>query len=815
MRWRRLLRLKPFALSICLILSIAWIGTAQGTPQPSNYAIAQKTPFNRPSDYPLNQTLDPELYQPVADWVGRLILPPAPQSQDWVWLEVYHAPTQYQDWTGKRVRLEWGKAAQAYVQATTRTLDFSAEAEASEKMGNVHPVRLNRRKVGPLQSLAGARPQDDVIVRVDPQIVQEGNLPILKITTDPVQVPERYYTVVKILKPLQEQGQAIAPPCFEKICPQERFEVQHYNAASQTFNGPQEVIRIPQVPADAQGVYRSTIHQLAQSPAGQDGWYVYGAKNAEGIFVAKAIAPRSLLELKPTEILIGKAATYRQQKIEAKGTAHSILVAAQAKNADAVLADWKEGDRALVLHLFGGIGGEKAEPQGVIGTVSGHFGFGTAQVIRDPLTRDLRFQIEYEQVYAHNPDGIVAGPIDWAEYMGNLQRGWLGDRPVTDVLVKLPAITEDYDFDGITISPITELKHQLQLMAARYRTGDGTGAALVTPAKSCVQDSGQALYTTIKVIEEQVSRSAGVQAWLRSHPNNPQNQRFQELVALGRHLERELAPLGIVRSDWQQNAEVVAGIRPQQGFVNDENVVTQILSWRTLIPQVAHHRLTTLFRASGAQLWYLNTNQVGGWDASITPLAATQLLGRWLVIPYLFSRLIEALTTWPSIEGWLISGVIVVAYAAITLTWGWQQGFLQRLRAAKPQSRQTIIKVAAWTFFAPALLEEIGFRVLLIPHPTEFVLPRTMLLWVCISLGLFIVYHPINALAAYRQGNPTFFQPIFLSLAALLGIACTSMYLITGSLWPSVVLHWLAVVVWLLWLGGIERLRLAPIERTR
>ncbi|MGF1601891.1 MAG: type II CAAX prenyl endopeptidase Rce1 family protein [Thermosynechococcaceae cyanobacterium] len=813
MHWRRLNGLWQFALLVAFTLGMVWIGNAQESPQVSNDAIAQQAPFNRPAYYPLKQAVDPTLYQPVSDWVGRLILPPAPQSQDWVWLEVYHAPSPYQAWTGKQIRLEWGEAAQGDVNATTRTIDFSAEAKASQKIGNVHPVRLNHRQVGPLQSLAGARPNDDVIVAVEPQIVQDGDLPILKITTDPVQVPERYYTVVKILKPVQNQGEDISPPCLEKTCSQERFEVRHYRAESQAFDGPQEVIRIPQVTADQRGVYRSTIEQLAQSPAGQDGWYLYGAKNADGMFVAKAIAPRSLFELKPTEILTGKAATYRQQKIGAKGTVHSVLVAARAKNADAVLADWEEGDQALVLHLFGGIGGDKAEPQSVIGTVSGHFAFGTAQIIRDPLTRDLRFQIEYQQVYAHNPDGIVAGPIDWGEYMGNLQRGWLGDRPVTDVLVKLPAITEDYDFDGINISPITELKHQLQLMAARYRTGDGTGAALVTPAKSCVQDSGQALYTTIKLIEEQVSRSATVQAWLRSHPNHPQNQRFQELVALGRRLESELAPLGIVRSDWQQNAEVLTGIRPQRGFANEDNVVTQILSWRTLIPQVAHHRLTTLFRASGAQLWYLNTNQVGGWDASIAPLAATQLLGRWLVIPYLFSRLIEALTTWPSIKGWLISGAIVVAYAAIALPWGWNRGFLQRPSAAKPHSRHNIVKVAAWTFFAPALVEEIGFRVLLIPHPTEFVLPRTMLLWVCISLGLFIIYHPINALTAYKQGNPTFFQPIFLSLATLLGIACTSMYLITGSLWPSVLLHWLAVVIWLLWLGGLERLRLVKSRR--
>jgi predicted Abi (CAAX) family protease len=806
--------LGSFALLVYVTLGFILLGHAQDQRPPiqvSNYAIASQAPFHQPSYYPLKQTVDTMIYQPVGDWVGRLILPPAPQKQDWVWLQVYHAPSDHQDLTGQTVRLEWDSTAQPYIQAATRVVNFSAEVETSQRKGNIHPARLNHRRVGPLQSLAGAHPHDDIIVTVAPTIVRNaGDRPTLKIAVDPVQVPERYYTVVKIIRPLAAQSQDIPTPCLDQeSCPWELFEVRHYRPASQAFDGPQEIIRIPQVTADRNGVYRSTIHKLKDSPAGAAGWYVYGAKNTEGVFVAVAIAPRSLFDLQPDRVLTGKPAARRsawKQSISKKGTAHSVLTTTTAKDTDSALRSWQLGNQALVLHLFGGIGGQKAEPQSVIGTVTGHFAFGIAQVIRDPLTQALRFQLQYQQVYSHNPEGIIAGSMQWAEYLGNLQRGWLGTRPMTDVLVKLPAITEDYNFDGTIISPMGELQRQLQLMAARYRTGDGTGAALVTPAKSCAQDSSQAVYTTVKIINEQIRRSPKIQVWLQTHPQHPQTERFQALVALGNRLERELVPLGIVRPDWQQNAEVLAGIRPQRGFTNQDNIVTQILSWRTIVPRVVHDQLTDLFRDSGAQLWFLRTNQVGGWDVSIAPLEATELLGQWPIITRIFSRLIDALTTFPNGWGWLTSGGILLVYASMALSFGWRQGFLKRRSAIV--AKKTILTVGLGTFLTPALFEELLFRALLIPHPHEDVWLQTTILWACISLALFIVYHPIHALTAYRRGAPTFFQPTFLILAGLLGLACTLTYLLTSSLWPGVVLHWLVVVVWLLRLGGLERLNI-------
>ena len=247
-------------------------------------------------------------------------------------------------------------------------------------------------------------------------------------------------------------------------------------------------------------------------------------------------------------------------------------------------------------------------------------------MVRDPFTDELRFDIEYEQVYAHNTDGIVSGSIKWSSYMGDLQRGWLGSRPVSDVIIKFAPITQDYDFDGIRLSPIAELKQQLQIMMARYRIGDGTGASLVTPARSCVQDSNQALYRAIQKIEDQVNSNQQIQTWLQDHPNDFQTERFKQLVVLGELLEKNLVPLGIVRRDWKKNIKTIVGASGNQSQIC--RLIRGAASWRTMLPRRAHDEMASLLLKQGARLWFIRTNQVGGWDPKILPYAPTTLLSR-------------------------------------------------------------------------------------------------------------------------------------------------------------------------------------------
>lgn len=759
-------------------------------------------------------TTDLDPYRPVGEWVGRLILPPqSADDTDWVWFEVHHSPNS--EFAGQTVRLQWqdNPDVQARIKRVQQDIKLSAEAHQSLKQGNIHPKRLDgRRQVGPLQSLAGARPTDDLLVRLKEVQVVPGPLPHLDIAEDPVQVAGFNYGLVKILGPVPT-SQSVPNQCpGPSPCPSELTRVRHYNPTTQRFNGPEEIVHIRQDQPNSAGVFQSTPRKLAASPAGKAGWYIYGSQNMEGIFEVNGIAPRSLFQLQPDHHFSSTGAGLHyfkrkvwQQTAQHKGKLQGAMVDNQQRQQQAALDQWQEGDQSLVVHLFGGIGGNKAEPQAVIGTITGHFGYGIATVINDPFTGERQFDIEYQQVYAHNPEGIVAGPTHWSEYMGHLNRGWLGSRPVLDVLVKSEALTQPYDFGEIVLDPLTELKTQLQLMAARYRMGDGTGSALVTPAKSCVQDSSQAVYQTIRRIQYQVQMSPAIQTWLADHPQAPQTLRFQELKTLGNALEKELVPLGIVRRDWQQNAQVAAGIALPGTFRHSDDFLTQILSWRTLIPRVAQDQIIRIFLKQGTPLWFLNTNQVGGWDADISPLAPTELFGKWPIVSFSFSRLVEGTTTFPTPMGWLVSGLVLGGYGLFAVVWGRKVGFLAPPKFAV-HALSVQVKIWVGSLIMPALVEELLFRCLLIPHPQEGVWWVTLLLWSGFSLILFVLYHPLNARTFYKVGNPTFFNPRFLTLATVLGMACTCTYLFTGSIWPGTIIHWLVVAIWLLYLGGQERL---------
>ena len=801
--------------------------------QETNYAVHARKTFNQPQYYPIRQTVPSNLYRPTGNWVGRLLLPTQQQGQigqarssqasDWVWLEVQHAPTEAQSLVGKIVRLEWSQKpeVQTYVQAVTRNVHFTSATEDSKRRGNLHPDRLNgRTKVGPLQSLAGARPNNDVMVTLENASVagvQDG-FSVLQIEHEPVLATGRFYGLVKILTPEAKAGQNSAPKVCPGTppCPSEFFRVRHYNPASGQFDGSVETIRIPQQ-AHRNQLFQSTPRQLEASPAGKAGWYIYGAKDAKGVFVVQAIEPRSLFQLKPGQVVLGQEAglTYisdqNWQNTESqKGTTRTVLVDPVATQPNQALSNWQEGDKAIVLHNFGGIGGKNAEPLGIPNTITGHFAYGLAEVIRDPFTNELRFAIQYQQIYTHNPEGIISGTTTWANYMGNFQWGWLATRPVSDVIVKFDTVTQDYKFDGITLSPLREFLQQLQVMMARYRVGDGTGSATVTPATSCVQDSNQALYAAIKRIKQQVNSTPAIQNWLKTHPDDPQTLRFQQLVSLGEDLEQKLMPLGIVRQDWEQNAQTLAGTNVHEAPSSDSSVFAGLTSWRTLIPRQAQDELSSLFLRQGAKLWFLRTNQVGGWNPDITPLAPTALLGE-LTIPVtktpiasiLFSRVLGAVK-FPSVRGWLVVAGILLIYSAIALPLGFFSGFLQLSVSSARWISQLMVAGNALIF--PALTEELVFRVLLIPHPSEWVTWWRWGLWAALSLLLFILYHPFNAKTFYKVGFPTFFDPVFLALAGLLGLACTVAYAQTGSVWASTLIHWIVVVTWLLGLGGMQKL---------
>lgn len=807
----------------------------------SNYAIHTRQDFNQPSFYPITPNISNKLYRPTGAWVGRLILPTSQEDNtDWVLMEVEHAPQKAQNLIGKIVRLEWknDKDVLSYVQAVARDVNFTPDTVKSQKQGNIHPFRLNGvANVSVLRSLAGARPQDDVIVTLDDAtVVTEGvGRVTLQIAREPVLTTGRFYGLVKIIEPTSK---------FDSL-----YKVVHYNPASGNFDGIEGAIRIPKQVTDTRNIRSSTPLLIEKSTAGEQGWYIYGARDKKGIFTVQALAPRSLFQIEPNQLITNENRALRYLKTQhwqntpaQKGKSDTILLNFDVlkstsslpyqgglvgfQNSPALLASptpsnssqgglgryqWQENDKAIILHLFGGIGGRKKEALGFPATITGHFSFGIARVIRDSFTSELRFNIKYHQIYAHNSDGIIAGIHTWADYMGNLQRGWMYTRPVSDILIKFDPVTTDYDFDGIKISPLNELQRQLQIMMARYRVGDGTGGATVSPATSCGQDSAQALYATITKIKNQVATAPQIQQWLDIHPNDPQTLRFRQLILLGAELEKQLAPLGVVRADWRSSTSILAGTGAGDNqLFRDGSIWAGLTSWRTMMPRQVHEDLALLFLKHGASLQVLRTNQIGGWQADIAPLAPTVLFGQIKIpyteispLPIILNRILASLKI-PTQQDWLVLGITLLVYTIIALPIGLKSGFLQLKIWSANYTEKSLLILRC--LFLPAISEELFFRVLLIPHPIEITNWLIWALWALLSLILFIIYHPINASTFFKQAYETFFNRIFLCLATLLGIACTIAYVLTGSLFVIVMIHWIVVVVWLMAFAGMKKL---------
>lgn len=597
----------------------------------SNYELYKQADFNNYTYYPLTQTVDLQWYRPIGDWMGRLILPQPSQRRQLrgVWFEVHHAPEGYESLLGQTVMLRWmdDPIVKQRIRAVTRDVNFSVDAEYSSQYGgSIHPVRLNHwQQVGPLESLAGSHPTDDLIVMLTGRIEVRQNErqhasdaphSALYIRQQPVEITGHYYGLVRFDAPISGT---------------DRFQVRHFNASSRQFDGLTEVVRLPQVVL-AQGYdsYPSTTNRLEQSPFNETGWYIYGAKDGAGFFVVQALAPRSLFRLQPDRVVFGSKASYRYIRRESwanaaaqKGKISSVLCVGNRhiQEIQPAIDDWKVGDRALLLHVYGGIGGNRKEPAAATPIFFGHFAYGVATVVHDSLSDERRFEIQYYQVYTHNTDGLTAGTLHWSRYMGDRQFGWLGTRPVCDILIKFEPFTDYFDINGVRVSALGVMLNQLEAMTARYRIGDGTGATYVGPANNCAQDANQALFASLRSLSESIeSHQTLLQSWLANNPM--QSQRYQQLLDVKAKLYHRLQTLGSPRADWETNEFNLGTTLEDEPL---RNLWTGLSSWRTLLPRKASDTVVQVFLEEGASVWVLRTNQIGGYDPDIEPISPITL----------------------------------------------------------------------------------------------------------------------------------------------------------------------------------------------
>lgn len=165
----------------------------------------------------------------------------------------------------------------------------------------------------------------------------------------------------------------------------------------------------------------------------------------------------------------------------------------------------------------------------------------------------------------------------------------------------------------------------------------------------------------------------------------------------------------------------------------------------------------------------------------------------------------EALTTAPDARTWLACAIVYGVFLVVAAPIGLASGLL-RVDTARA-SAVDALRVAALLFLQPALIEEIVFRGLLLPLDVRS-LPRSRVVLVAGSaLAVYVASHPLNAWLFRPHALGVFASPVYLVLAALLGLACTIAYFISRSIWPPVVIHWVTVVAWIGLLGGRALLR--------
>ena len=105
-------------------------------------------------------------------------------------------------------------------------------------------------------------------------------------------------------------------------------------------------------------------------------------------------------------------------------------------------------------------------------------------------------------------------------------------------------------------------------------------------------------------------------------------------------------------------------------------------------------------------------------------------------------------------------------------------------------------------FFFPAFLEESFFRGILIPNQIQEKGRKAILAVTLFSATAFTLWHPLNALTVNPGAQSLFLNPYFLGIVFALGITSSLSYIYSQSLWVPILIHWLTVVIWVIFLGG-------------
>lgn len=164
--------------------------------------------------------------------------------------------------------------------------------------------------------------------------------------------------------------------------------------------------------------------------------------------------------------------------------------------------------------------------------------------------------------------------------------------------------------------------------------------------------------------------------------------------------------------------------------------------------------------------------------------------------PRIFARLRAALATPPSPAHLPAFAAEAACLVPLLLLLGFAGGLMRW----EPQFDAQMLRVALIAIVAPALGEELLFRAAFLPRPR----PGEPLPFapVAVSTSLFVLWHPLQAPLFGPAWRALMLDPWFLAAVAALGVASSRLYWKSGSIWPSVALHWSVVVAWKALLDG-------------
>ena len=159
------------------------------------------------------------------------------------------------------------------------------------------------------------------------------------------------------------------------------------------------------------------------------------------------------------------------------------------------------------------------------------------------------------------------------------------------------------------------------------------------------------------------------------------------------------------------------------------------------------------------------------------------------------NQTLAALKVWPDAARWRSDVALAVPTLLVMAGIGYLSGWIS---FSPVSDGQIILTAVVVLFFVPALIEEIFFRGLLLGWLTK-ITPR----WSgWLSTLLFALWHPLQAISFGPPWASVFLQPSFIIATFIFGIILTHIRIVSGSLWPVIMIHWIAVLLWKLVWGG-------------